>query len=215
MANIETAQTNWHNFLGQGGAPTTPAATTANLYFYDGDGFWAIDSSGLEHPIAVFMQDIFIPATDMYPSLTAGCAALTQSESATNKQNIKTLDFDQTTQEHAEFSISMPNSWNNGTLIFQPFWTAAAGVPAQTVKWALQARSYAYGDLIDQAWGTAIVVTDTLNATGGVQFAASAALTVGGSPSTNELLLFRVYRDISDTLAADAKLLGIKLYWTR
>lgn len=216
MANIEQASTNWHNFAEQGSAIDTPAAGTVNQGFYPDEGMYVVDDTGAEHPVALFTQDMFIPVTDMFPSTTAGCAALAQVETASNKQNYKTLDFDQTTQEHAEFAIWMPPSWNAGTISFQVVWTAAAGSAAQTVIWGLQARAYADGDAIDQAWGTAITVSDALDATGDIHYSSnSSALTVGGTPATGEMVFFRIYRDISDTLAADAKLLGIRLYWTR
>ena len=43
----------------------------------------------------------------------------------------------------------------------------------------------------------------------------SGAVTIAGSPSVDEEVFFQISRDVSaDTLTADAKLLGIKLFFT-
>ena len=45
--------------------------------------------------------------------------------------------------------------------------------------------------------------------------AESGAVTIAGSPSTDEQVFFEIVRDVSaDSLTADAKLLGIKLFFT-
>ena len=43
----------------------------------------------------------------------------------------------------------------------------------------------------------------------------SGAVTIAGSPSTDEYVFFQISRDVSaDDLTADARLLGIKLFFT-
>lgn len=222
MANIETARTNWHNFLAQSGAIDTPAAGTFNFYIYDDYGIAMMDDTGTERPMALFTQDMFIPVTDMYPSATNGCAALAQTETATNKQNYKSLDFIDSADRYAEFALWMPLNWNGGVLQYQVAWTASgAATPGQNVIWGLQGRAYAADDAINASWGTAILVTDTLLALNDMHYSSNSAdLTVAGTPAVynGEMTLFRVYRDGdngSDNLVGDAKLLGIRLYWTR
>jgi hypothetical protein len=48
-------------------------------------------------------------------------------ETATNKINMRTLDFDQATQQHAQFVVSMPKGWDIGTLTAKFIWLANAG----------------------------------------------------------------------------------------
>ena len=53
---------------------------------------------------------------------------------------------------------------------------------------------------------------DDLNVSG-----ETSALTVAGSPGAEELVNFRFYRDANaggDTLAADARLIGVKIHYT-
>lgn len=198
----------------QGSSPATPAATYQQI-FVTTAGVFIVNSAGATVPVKTYKREIFIPAYQMWPSTTAGSSAVTKSEAATNDQNTQSLDFDQTTQEHAEFTLWMPDDWNAGTITYKVVWTAAAGTPAETVEWDLQARAYANDDAIDQAWGTAVEVSDALLAAGDIHYTSeSAALTIAGTPAAGELVQFRVYRDVNDTLAADALLLGIKIYFT-
>jgi len=73
-------------------------------------------------------------------------------------------------------------------------------------------------DALDTAFGTEQVVTDTLIATGDVHWTSeSSAVTIAGSPAANDLVVFRVRRapsNGSDTLAADARLIAIRLFIT-
>jgi hypothetical protein len=161
-------------------------------------------------------RELFISAASLFPSTTNGCAASARNEYATNDVDLYSADFDQTTIEYAQFTYWMPANWNASTVTFAVAWTASAGTAAQTVEWNLEARAYANDDAIDQAWGTAVEVSDALLATGDMHYTStSSAVTIAGTPSAGELVQFRVWRDATnDTLAADAKLLGIKVNYT-
>lgn len=155
-------------------------------------------------------ETIWLPASAMVTPTTNGAVSGT-----TNGTNVvyKTLDFDQTTSESAQFQIAMPKSWNLGTLTFIAYWTASAG--SGTVTWSLAAGAVSNDDVLDTTFGTAVTVTDTLLATGDLMVAdESGAITVGGTPAVGDLVCFKILRDISDTLTGDAKLVGIKLLYT-
>lgn len=158
-------------------------------------------------------RPLFIPATAIWPRTTTGCAGIAQTELATNKVNYQSLDFDTTTQEYAQFSLIMPGNWDAGTITFQPHWTAASGTG--TVVWSLSGRSYADDDALDQASGTVQTSTDTLITASDAHIApASAAITITGA-TAGEFVHFEVSRVVgSDTLNADAKLLGILIVYT-
>lgn len=160
--------------------------------------------------------ELFLPAITGWPSTTNGCAAVTKSEYATNDVDLQHLAFDQTTSEFAQWTHWMPADWDAGTITFKAVWSAAAGTAAQTVEWNLQGRAYADDDAIDQAWGTAVEVSDALIATNDMHYTAeSAAVTLAGGPVAGELVQFRVFRDIADTLAADARLFGIRILYNK
>lgn len=158
-------------------------------------------------------KNVFISAAAMWPSTTAGCATLAKSETGTNDVNYQTLDFDQTTQEYAEFQMVFPDNWDASTVTFYAHWTASAGTGG--VAWSLEGLALADDDALDTARGTAVVVTDTLIATGDVhKTAESSAVTLSNTPAAGDLIMFRVSRvtgDAGDTLTGDAKLLGIRI----
>jgi hypothetical protein len=214
MPTLPNASTTSHRFAEQGSNPDTPATGYARLFFTT-LGAFIKNSAGNVIPIQTFKRELVVMANEMWPSTTAGCAALAQTELATNKVNYKSLDFDQAAQEHAEFTVIMPDDWNASTITYKIWWTAAGGSAAQTVEWNVQARAYANDDAFDGAWGTVIEVSDALIATSDIHVTSeSSALTIANTPSAGEIVQFRIYRDVADTLAADAKLLGIKLYFT-
>lgn len=161
-------------------------------------------------------ETIWIPAVSMYPNTTNGCAAIAQTE-LSNGPEIKTLDFDKDSDEFAQFSIAFPKSWNEGTVTFQAFFTANSTNTGTTV-FVLNAVALADNGDLNTAFGTA--VGPTAKAMSGTAndlavTAESGAVTIAGSPSTDEYVFFQLMRDVSeDSLAADAKLLGIKLFFT-
>ena len=161
-------------------------------------------------------ESIWVPALAMYTNTTNGCAAHAQVE-LSNGPEIKTLDFDKDSDEFAQFAVAFPKSWNEGTVTFQAFFTADS-TNTGTVSWNLAGVAFADNDSINTAFGTGVAPTakahsgtaNDLDVT-----AESGAITIAGSPSTDEEVFFQIQRDVSeDSLTADAKLLGIKIFFT-
>ena len=177
----------------------------------------AEDSGGNVSAVKIAGKEtIWIPAVAMYPNSTNGCADLDQTELA-NGPEIKTLDFDKDSDEFAQFAVAFPKSWNEGTVTFQAFFTADS-TNTGTVSWGLSGVAIADNDSCNTAFGTQVAPTakahsgtaNDLDVT-----AESGAVTIAGSPSTDEQVFFQISRDVSeDSLTADAKLLGIKLFFT-
>jgi len=161
-------------------------------------------------------ETIWVPASAMYPNTTSGCADLAQTE-LSNGPELKTLDFDKDSDEFAQFAVAFPKSWNEGTVTFQAFFTAAS-TDTGTTAWFLQGVALADNGDLNTAFGTA--VGPTAKAMSGTSndlavTAESGAVTIAGSPSTDEYVFFQISRDVSaDDLNADAKLLGVKLFFT-
>ena len=102
-------------------------------------------------------------------------------------------------------------------MTFQAFFTANT-TNTGTTSWALQGVALADNGDLNTAFGTA--VAPTAKAMSGTAndlavTAESGAVTIAGSPSTDEYVFFQISRDVSaDDLTADAKLLGVKLFFT-
>ena len=161
-------------------------------------------------------ESVWVPANSMYPNSTNGCADLAQVE-LSNGPEIKTLDFDKDSDEFAQFSVAFPKSWNEGTVTFQAFFTADS-TNTGTTAWGLSGVAIADDDSINTAFGTQVVATaKAMSGTANDLAVAneSGAVTIAGSPSVDEEVFFQISRDVSaDSLTADAKLLGIKLFFT-
>jgi len=164
-------------------------------------------------------QSIWVPAAAMYPTSTAGCAAITTLDSGGNTgPDLYTLDFDQGSEEHAQFSIAMPSFWNEGTVTFQVYWTSEA-TDSDPVVWGLAGVALANNNSLNTAFGTEVVVADdNLGTAKDLHVTSvSSAVTIAGSPAVGEICYFdiaRVAGDPGDTAAEDAKLIGVKIFYT-
>ena len=162
-------------------------------------------------------ETIWIPAQAMYAATTNGAEAA-QAETTATRPDLKVLDFDASTAEYAQFAIAMPKSWNLGTVTYQVFWSPSNTNTGNAI-FGLQGLSCTEGDTADAVFGTAQEVTDAgIGTVEDVQMTAvSSAMTIAGSPADDDQCFFQLYRDAndgSDTFTGDARVLGIKLFYT-
>lgn len=160
---------------------------------------------------------IFIPAAAMTSRTTNGAAAGT-AEMTTNKNMFKTLDFDTTTQEFAQFEVWFPKSWNLGTVTAQFEWSHPSTTTNFGVAFGLAGVARSNDDAGDVAFGTAVVAVDTGGTTNDIYLSPeTAAITIAGTPTAEDSVQFQINRtvaDAGDTLAVDARLHGIRLFYT-
>jgi hypothetical protein len=161
-------------------------------------------------------QTIWIPASAMIPRTTNGPASGTL-EMATNKNMVKTLDFDATTAEYAQFDIAMPKSWDCGDLFFKAFWSHAATTTNFGVVFTLEGLGMGDTDLLDAAFVSPQSVTDTGGATNWLYISPESSTAVNSGSFPGDLTAFRISRnpaDAGDTLAVDARLHGVQIFYT-
>lgn len=124
------------------------------------------------------------------------------------------FDFDSTTVEYTNFKVALP-SWNLSPIKAKFQWSSTV---AGTATWSIRAQAINNGSSLNNTWGTVQQVSGTLSPASGLNItAATPSITIGGTPSSGALVVFHVYRDPnhgSDTLAADAQLLGVALQYT-
>lgn len=176
----------------------------------------AEEDANFEHCDPQGTHSIWVPAVAMYGRTTDG-AATGSAETSTNKVMLKTLDFDATTAEYAQFAVRMPKSWNLGTVSASFVWSHAATTTNFGVTWGIQGVALSDGDALDTAFGTAVYVDDTGGTTDDVYTTATtAAVTIAGTPTAEDYVVFQVQRDpddSADTMAVDARLHGVMLYY--
>ena len=180
-------------------------STVGEMRVYNGAAWQQLPGS--------YLMTYPVYAGSMTPRTTNGAAA-GLTELAANKNMVRTLDFDTTTQEFAQFDIVMPKGWDEGTISFQPIWTAGSG--SGTVVWALQAVATGDGDDMDVAFGTEQTSTDTFVAANKRHIApTSSAITIAGTPAEGDVVQCQIKRvPASDTLAVDARLISARIFLT-
>ena len=178
----------------------------------------AEDSGGNVSAVKIAGKEtMWVPSSAMYGA-TTNPADAQQVETTATRPDMKVLDFDKDTDEFAQFSVAMPKSWNEGTLTYQVYWTPGSTNTGDCI-FGLQAVACADNDTIDVAYGTAVEVTDAgIGTVEDQQISSeSGAVTVAGSPAAGELTYFQLFRnanDGSDTFTADARVLGVKIFFT-
>ena len=141
---------------------------------------------------------------------TTNGAEYASLELPTNDIMLVSFNFDQTTSEGVGLWWKPPANYNAGTIRFRPIWTAASGSGTFTCE--LSGRAYANSDAIDQALGTPQGSTDTLITANDIHIGPySSQITLNGGPTAGEPVYLQITRQISDTLSADAKLIGIEI----
>ena len=163
-------------------------------------------------------ETIWVPANAMTPTESNGCADIAKVETTAGRPDLNVLDFDASSDEHAQFSVAFPKQWNLGTITFQCFWTSTA-TDTDGVSFGLQGVGMGDNETQDAAYGTAIVVDDACQGAAEELYvtAESSAVTIAGTPADDDLTYFRIFRDVSDandTAAEDARLIGVKIFFT-
>jgi len=173
--------------------------------------------TGPKEAFSIGKQTVWVPARAMIARTTNGPASGTV-EMTTNKNMFSTLDFDTTTQEFAQFSIRMPKSWDLGTVSFVPVWSHPVTTVNFGVVFGMSGVAISDDDAGDVAFGTAQTSTDTGGTTNDIyQGPESSAITIAGTPTAKDLVMYRVNRtvaDAGDTMAVDARLHGVILLYT-
>lgn len=165
---------------------------------------------------AAGVETIWIPAGAMKPKVTNGAGQSTY-DSGTNDVTIATIDFDTTTQEYAHtLPMGMPKSWNESTVTAVFYWTNTGGASTETVRWSIAGAAISDDDTLNATMGTAVTVDDTWLAQNDLHIsAATSAVTIGGTPAENDLVIFEISRVTgSDNMAGDARLIGVKILMT-
>ena len=188
------------------GTNVTSTATELNKL----DGVGTLKQAGKE--------SIWVPANAMTPTESNGCADIAKVETTSGRPDLNVLDFDASSDEHAQFAIAFPKQWNLGTITFQCFWTSTA-TDTDGVSFGLQGVAMNDNETQDVAYGSAVVVDDACQGAAEELYvtAESGAVTIAGTPADNDLTYFRIFRDVSDSnddAAEDARLLGVKLIFT-
>jgi len=138
-----------------------------------------------------------------------------------NGITVRHYGFDASTAESLFFAVAMPQEWTGqGTyalkLKVELLWTCA--VASGQVVWGVAAAAAIGNALWDIALGTEITAIQGIAGSGYIQDSVLTEIVPSGSAtiSYGDILMLRIRRlaaDGNDTLAGDARLLGVRLYY--
>ena len=194
------------------GAPDTVAVGTAtHVLTSNGVGvaptFQAAGAGSSTVNIYLSSESAYLPNTSP--------ATLTEELGSTTFGGYSTLDFDDSTDELAIFRTPVPD-YDGGNIIFKFYWF---GTPTTgDVAWSIKSIGVTdgeeivaaiVGDLADVTADTVAGTTLDLNITTHSTYNPSGV-------SADDFMIIEIMRDVSrDDMAADARLLGILLEYTR
>ena len=161
-------------------------------------------------------ESIWVPAVAMTPTSATPCADITTVDSGGNSgPDLRVLDFDKDSDEHAQFSICMPKQWDGGNVTFKAYWV---GIAATTgVSWALQVKALNDNEDINVAYGTAVVVDDASQGSATELLISPESGDIACSGAADDLLFCQIFRDVSDSnddMSGDARLVGVRILFT-
>jgi hypothetical protein len=159
----------------------------------------------------------YIGGGAMSPSLTSG-AMPSGVEDTSSALSRSVMLYGADADSSAEMSFPMPDNWDTAKPVkARLFWTAASGSAGDDIGFTLAGRAFANDSALDQALGTAVDLSDQLIAAGDMHVsAASAALTIAGSPAAGQMLRLKLTRDVSagaSPLAGDVQVLGLQIQY--
>ena len=177
----------------------------------------AEDSGGTVAAVKIAGKEtMWIPAPAMYGADTNGADAQ-QVETTAVRPDMKVLDFDASTAEYAQFSVGFPKSWAAGTVTYQVYWTPSSTNTGDCI-FGLQGVSCGDSDTIDVAFGTGVEVTDAgIGTVEDQQITAESGAVTITAAAVGAQTYFQLYRDAadgSDTFTGDARVLGMRLFFT-
>ena len=144
-------------------------------------------------------RSIIIRAGGLVPNTTNPCADAVQTEEGTGGKNYVTRSF--ATNEQGSMEMALPENYDGGTVTWWYYWISPTGSSANdTVEMGLRGSSSQNGDAIAEAQGTQIKISDTLLTGAGRvhKSGESAALTIAGSPSGGDPVIWELERTAGD-----------------
>lgn len=162
-------------------------------------------------------ETIWVPGRSMIPSFTNGCGMFF-TETPTSRLNKIGMRFGPNSETSSQFDVLMPSSWNKGNiyyrLVFSPFANGSAA-STNTIVWRVQAAAVSNEDNFDPVLtSSSYVSVEAPFSVNTYITTANSPLKVDGEPQTNDLIMFKVFRDaanVYDTHTQSADLHGIQL----
>jgi len=161
-------------------------------------------------------ETVYIPAGAMVGEIGAAPGSITTLDNGTIVH--KGIPFDAAAAEYVNFNLVMPKRYDGGSIYLMPIWTEIAA-SSGSVVWAAEGNKLDDGEAMCSDPGSGGgTVTDARSASYDVMMTSFFEVTPEGSVSGDNIFIeVRLGRNAtsgSDTLNADAYLLGCLARWT-
>lgn len=158
----------------------------------------AVTPAGLKAAIAG-EHTVNLLAAGMVSRTTNGATAYS-TEKATNDVMVKGYEFSASTEQAIQIAFPLPKGYNSSAgMVVKFYWTTSATAGTGNVIWGIRSRYSRNDDAIDQAFGTAVEVTDGFLADGDTHITGeTSAMTPGGTYAAECMCRFEVYRKAAD-----------------
>jgi hypothetical protein len=161
----------------------------------------------------------YIDAADFVATSTAGAVG-GLTELATNDIMVDYFDFDPNTVEHIQWrDVLSAYGYSGGNITVTFYYTnnTASGSNAGDIVWGAKMLAVPDAYALDSSGSIDETVTDTIGVSGDLNItSATSGFIPAGYSQAGDLVILDVFRRATaaeDTLAADARLIGVKLDW--
>lgn len=161
--------------------------------------------------LAARIEPMYIPARDISPAQSNGCAALSTTAGGGTNADIEGLNFDATAVEYAQLTVIVPPN-AGATFDIQFYWRSLA-TDTDVCVWQAEAITIGDGDLLTDNFGTAVHIDDAAQSAAGKCYITDAlTVTPANTPAEGDYVVIRISRlatDAADTMTEDGRLLGV------
>jgi len=208
-ASLDASKARFGGFSAASAAENKIVSLNADLF--DGYELSTVSGWGGALPSPAYRTIVLTAPGGTIPA-TSGCSGPYQY-TTTNANNYMTLEFANGVTRYAEWTVTMPDNWDGGTIYAQFLWFVSIAGTGNTT-WGIFGRTSDSTESLDVVQSSAAEVTQALATVNAdtLYKTSDATLTVQNTPAGGHLLQIKVYRKgASDTMNRTAKLLMVRL----
>ena len=166
-------------------------------------------------------QLLEVDASALYPGGSTPATAIATYQFGAQNQPVRAIKFPDGSNTEAYYQFKL-NNWNAGTIKVKAYWFVLNDIATpESTTFELDCSGVALANfdaIGGTAYGTAQTITDTTDSTAAEDkmniSAASASITIAGTPAAGEWLSLKMVRDAATDTAGDVYLAGITIEYT-
>lgn len=212
-------------------------ATTGDIAFFNGTDWSALPPGALDTvltsngaltapswevaaggPGGGGYDTLWVPSGAMTGRLTSGASLIPTEVLPLSGVNMDVLTFDQVAKQYVDFTLIMPEAWDQSTIKAKFAWTyPTAPVGGTTVEWEISGYAVSNLEDLNSLAGTSQVISDTINTPLYNHLsAATPAITIANNPALGDIINFTIARNVvNDDMDELAYLIGVWIQYNK